>query len=51
MHHLDVRYIAIAPPAACEVTSDESLDVRWWPVDALPPESDTVPTMVALTRT
>jgi 8-oxo-dGTP pyrophosphatase MutT (NUDIX family) len=36
VHHLDVRYVAIAPPAAREVTSDESLDVRWWPVDALP---------------
>jgi 8-oxo-dGTP pyrophosphatase MutT (NUDIX family) len=34
--HLDVRYVAIAPPAAREVTSEESLDVRWWPVDALP---------------
>jgi len=34
--HLDVRYVAVAPPDAREVTSDESLDVRWWPVDALP---------------
>jgi len=34
--HLDVRYVAIAPPAAREVTSEESLDVRWWPVDGLP---------------
>lgn len=36
VHHLDVRYVAIAPAVAREVTSDESLDVRWWPVDALP---------------
>lgn len=36
VHHLDVRYVAIAPPAAREVASDESLDVRWWPVAALP---------------
>jgi 8-oxo-dGTP pyrophosphatase MutT (NUDIX family) len=36
VHHLDVRYVAIAPPAAREIASDESLDVRWWPVDALP---------------
>lgn len=34
--HLDVRYVAIAPPAARAVTSEESVDVRWWPVDALP---------------
>ncbi len=36
VRHLDVRYVAIAPPTAREVISDESLDVRWWPVDALP---------------
>ncbi|KAA1426923.1 NUDIX hydrolase [Nocardioides antri] len=34
--HLDVRYVAVAPPSAREITSEESLDVRWWPVDALP---------------
>ena len=34
--HLDVRYVAVAPPKARQVTSEESLDVRWWPVDALP---------------
>jgi 8-oxo-dGTP pyrophosphatase MutT (NUDIX family) len=36
VHHLDVRYVAVAPPAAREVISEESLDVRWWPVNALP---------------
>ncbi|WP_067431118.1 NUDIX hydrolase [Nocardioides jensenii] len=34
--HLDVRYVAVAPPGAHHAVSDESLDVRWWPVDALP---------------
>jgi 8-oxo-dGTP pyrophosphatase MutT (NUDIX family) len=34
--HLDVRYVAAAPPGAREVVSEESLAVRWWPVDALP---------------
>jgi 8-oxo-dGTP pyrophosphatase MutT (NUDIX family) len=34
--HLDVRYAALAPPGAEPRTSDESLDVRWWPLDALP---------------
>lgn len=47
VHHLDVRYVAIAPPAAREVASDESLDVRWWPVDALP---ELEPGMVDLVR-
>jgi hypothetical protein len=36
VHHLDVRYAAAAPPGALHRVSDESLDVRWWPVDALP---------------
>lgn len=34
--HLDVRYVAVAPPDARPVTSSESLDVRWWPVEVLP---------------
>jgi len=48
--HLDVRYLVHAPSGAQPVISDESDDLRWWPVDALPPESDTVPTMAALAR-
>ncbi|MEZ0579147.1 NUDIX hydrolase [Nocardioides sp. MH1] len=36
VHHLDVRYVAVAPEDARERTSEESLDVRWWPVDVLP---------------
>ena len=35
--HLDVRYAAVAPPGAEPVVSAESHDVRWFPVDALPP--------------
>ena len=35
-HHLDVRYAAVAPADADHAVSEESLDVRWWPVDALP---------------
>lgn len=34
--HLDVRFVAIAPPAAVPGVSAESLDVGWWPVNALP---------------
>lgn len=36
--HLDIRYAALAPEGARPVVSEESLDVRWWPVDALPGE-------------
>ena len=40
VHHLDVRFVAVAPAGAVPVVSEESTDVRWWPVDALP-EPDT----------
>ena len=36
VRHLDVRYAARAPAGVRPETSEESLDVRWWPVDALP---------------
>ena len=39
-HHLDVQYVAVAPPDAVEVISEESEDLRWWPVDALPADID-----------
>jgi 8-oxo-dGTP pyrophosphatase MutT (NUDIX family) len=35
--HLDIRFAAVAPEGAAPTVSTESLDVRWWPVDALPP--------------
>jgi 8-oxo-dGTP pyrophosphatase MutT (NUDIX family) len=34
--HLDVAFAAIAPDGAEPVVSDESDDVAWWPLDALP---------------
>ncbi len=34
--HLDVQYLAVAPEHAEIHCSDESLDLRWWPLDALP---------------
>jgi 8-oxo-dGTP pyrophosphatase MutT (NUDIX family) len=50
VHHLDVRFVAVAPADAVHAVSDESLDVRWWPVDALPdPEPDLVE-LVAMAR-
>lgn len=35
-HHLDVRYVAVAPPAAEPVVSNESLDVKWFGSARLP---------------
>ena len=34
--HLDVQYVAIAPVGAAEAISGESVDLRWWAVEALP---------------
>lgn len=36
VHHLDVRFVAVAGAGAEPVVSDESLDVRWWSLDSLP---------------
>ena len=35
VHHLDVRFVAVAPESAVHAVSEESLDVRWWPVSSL----------------
>lgn len=35
-HHLDVRFVAVAPAGAEPATSDESVDVRWFDRDDLP---------------
>ena len=34
--HLDVGFVALAADGATPVSSHESEDVAWWPVDALP---------------
>lgn len=39
-HHLDVQYVAVAPPGAEPVCSDESDEVCWFGVDALPEQTD-----------
>jgi 8-oxo-dGTP pyrophosphatase MutT (NUDIX family) len=46
--HLDVRYAALAPAGADARASDESLAVRWWPVNALPPLEDEMHELIAL---
>ena len=47
VHHLDVRFVAVAPEDAEHAISAESLDVRWWPADALP---DPEPELAELVR-
>ena len=48
--HLDVRYVAVAPPEAEQVVSDESLDVRWWPVDDLPELEPSMHDLITIAR-
>ena len=36
VHHLDVMFVARARTGAGHARSEESLDLAWWPVDALP---------------
>jgi 8-oxo-dGTP pyrophosphatase MutT (NUDIX family) len=45
--HLDVQYVAVAPEGAEAVRSEESLDLRWWPVDDLPGDDTSVRSLVA----
>lgn len=45
--HLDVRFVAVAPAGAQEVISDESDDLRWFDVTALPEVFPEVAALVA----
>ncbi|BBY17228.1 NUDIX hydrolase [Mycolicibacterium litorale] len=38
--HLDLQFLVRAPQGARLTRSDESLDLRWWPLDALPADTD-----------
>lgn len=38
--HLDLQFVAHAPPGARIAISDESEDLRWFAADALPPGTD-----------
>lgn len=38
--HLDIEFVVHAPPGGEIARSDESLDLRWWPLDALPADAD-----------
>lgn len=48
VRHLDVRYLAVAPRDARHAVSEESLDLRWWPVEALPTDEEDMRTLVDL---
>ncbi|PXY19839.1 NUDIX hydrolase [Prauserella coralliicola] len=45
--HFDVRFLVRAPHGAEPVASDESDDLRWWPVHALPPGSEELTELIA----
>jgi ADP-ribose pyrophosphatase YjhB (NUDIX family) len=48
--HLDVRFVAVAPPGARHAISEESADLRWWPLDALPSDEPSLRELVELGR-
>jgi 8-oxo-dGTP pyrophosphatase MutT (NUDIX family) len=48
--HLDVRFVAVADPAATTAVSAESTEVRWWPADALPSQEASLEELVRLGR-
>jgi 8-oxo-dGTP pyrophosphatase MutT (NUDIX family) len=45
--HLDLQFVVHAPADNEIVRSDESLDLRWWPLDAMPQDD---PALVALVK-
>ncbi|MBN6036672.1 NUDIX hydrolase [Amycolatopsis sp. 195334CR] len=45
--HFDVRFVAHAPEGAEPVRSDESDDLRWWPIAALPAGSEDLTELIA----
>lgn len=40
--HLDVQFLAHAPKGAQITVSDESLDLRWWPIEQIPRDDPSV---------
>jgi hypothetical protein len=42
-----VRFLVRAPAGATERISDESDDLRWWPLDDLPTDDDTLAELAA----
>jgi 8-oxo-dGTP pyrophosphatase MutT (NUDIX family) len=46
--HLDVRFLALLGTDTEPETSEESLEVRWWPVDELPTDAPDMVEMIGL---
>lgn len=49
--HLDLQFIVRAPAGAEFVRSAESLDLRWWPLDAMPQDDPALLTLARAART
>ncbi|TDD93252.1 NUDIX domain-containing protein [Saccharopolyspora karakumensis] len=45
--HFDVRYVVRAPAGAEPTLSEESLDLRWWPLTTPPEDTDLGPLLTA----
>ena len=50
VRHLDVRFLARLGSTTEPVVSDESLDVRWWPLGGLPDLEEEMHTLIGLAR-
>lgn len=50
LDHLDVQYLAIAPPGSVPVSNDESLGLRWFRYDEVPLDDGAVTRMVEAAR-
>ncbi|MGI9157565.1 MAG: NUDIX hydrolase [Marmoricola sp.] len=48
VRHLDVRFVMTAPDCVDHAVSDESLDLRWWPVHDLPTDEPSLHELVEL---
>ena len=48
--HFDVRFLAVTPPGAAPVISDESLDLRWFGWDDLPAGTEDLRPLLAAAR-
>jgi len=49
--HLDLQFLAHAPEGAQISVSEESLDLRWWPIDHIPDEDHSVAVLAQRART
>lgn len=49
--HLDLQFIVRAPAGAEFIRSAESLDLRWWPLDAMPQDDPALLTLARAART